>query len=332
MFQKYLCKVSLTSPGGVLFFHCFKPGKTDPLVCRRRLLHSQREAVESPCFKQEALKLLIDHGCPVDGSNEEGETVPTFAVFKNWFVKIFFGTDIFWEMKVNLEGVEELMIKRKKLLTPILMEVSNRNCELKSRKNPHVERIFVSTKNEDLFPMTHDLLFWNILSVVSPLKNMGKTPGHPMLISTPSPPSKALMRAVLENNAIGGSQMGEIFWWILWMGENHKVIISRYSTWRYIKDYQGLSRYIEVYMYVYYVWPQYFRIIQSIWDQSNESDIPVKLRGHLALGCFRAWWFAGKIAHITWQVPPLVVLTERISKCFFFLLGSWAAESMFFLW
>jgi len=30
--------------------------------------------VESPCFNLDALKVLIDRGCPVDAPNEDGET------------------------------------------------------------------------------------------------------------------------------------------------------------------------------------------------------------------------------------------------------------------
>lgn len=111
MFQKYMRKLSHIPRRGFYFFHFFLTWKDRPIESSR-LLHSQLEAVESPCFKQEALKLLIDHGCPVDGSNEEGETVPLEAK-KRVFVKIL-GTDIFGDDFVNLEGVEELMIKRKK--------------------------------------------------------------------------------------------------------------------------------------------------------------------------------------------------------------------------
>lgn len=55
----------------------------DPLAKAKQVGTALMMAVESPCFKQEALKLLIDHGCPVDGSNEQGETALMRAVLEN---------------------------------------------------------------------------------------------------------------------------------------------------------------------------------------------------------------------------------------------------------
>mmetsp|Transcript_63784 Transcript_63784/g.77985 ORF Transcript_63784/g.77985 Transcript_63784/m.77985 type:complete len:209 (+) Transcript_63784:1-627(+) len=57
--------------------------KADPAAKAQHVGTALMMAVESPCFKLEALQLLIDRGCPVDAANEHGETALMRAVAEN---------------------------------------------------------------------------------------------------------------------------------------------------------------------------------------------------------------------------------------------------------
>lgn len=57
--------------------------KADPAAKAQRVGTALMMAVESPCFNLDALKVLIDRGCPVDAPNEDGETALMRAVEEN---------------------------------------------------------------------------------------------------------------------------------------------------------------------------------------------------------------------------------------------------------